>query len=138
MKRMREIFLYLFFGGLTTLVNFAVYTLFVNRLGVTLSNGFAWSVAVLFAFVTNRKWVFHSRSTHWGKELLTFVGGRLFSGVLEIFLPTILITVGLTQTAFGITGFWAKALVSVLVVVLNYVVSKWIVFQKKIIKFDKK
>ena len=131
MKKMREIGLYLLFGGLTTLVNFLTYTLVVKTFGVTLSNAVAWVVAVLFAFVTNRKWVFRSPSKHWEKELLTFVGGRALSGVLEIFLPTLLITLGLTQTAFDIPGFWAKVAVSILVVLLNYVVSKFLVFQNR-------
>ncbi|MBQ1935974.1 MAG: GtrA family protein [Clostridia bacterium] len=131
MKKIFEVGLYLLFGGLTTLVNFLVYTLVVGILGVTLSNAVAWIVAVLFAFVANRKWVFQSRSKQWFKEFLPFVGGRTFSGLLEIFLPTLLITLGLNQTFFDIPGFWAKAAVTVLVVVLNYIISKFLVFQNR-------
>lgn len=131
MQKMREIGLYLLFGGLTTLVNFTAYSLLVERLGITLSNAVAWALAVLFAFFTNKAWVFRSRSSHWVCELATFIGGRCISGVLEIFLPTLLITLGMTQTAFGIIGFWAKLTVSVVVVILNYIVSKWIVFKNR-------
>lgn len=131
MKKMRELGLYLLFGGLTTLVNFTAYSLLVERLGITLANAVAWALAVLFAFFTNKAYVFRSRSAHWICELFTFVTGRALSGVLEIFLPGILVGVGLDQTAFGIPGFWAKAAVSVLVVILNYIVSKWIVFQNR-------
>lgn len=132
MKRFRELFLYLLFGGLTTLVNFTAYSLTVDHCGITLSNAIAWAAAVLFAFFTNKAYVFRSKASALGavlRELAAFVGGRAVSGVLEIFLPGILVQLGLNQTAFGITGFWAKAAVSVFVVVLNYFVSKFIVFK---------
>ena len=131
MKRTRELLLYLLFGGLTTLVNFVIYTLTVNLLGITGSNAVAWVVAVLFAFFTNRLWVFQNREKHLLSQLTAFVGGRALSGVLEIFLPALLVEWGLRQTAFDIPGFWAKATVSVLVVLLNYFFGKYIVFKNK-------
>ena len=131
MKRMRELFFYLLFGGLTTLVNFIVYSLTVRALGITGANAVAWVAAVLFAFFTNRVWVFQNREKRLLPQLVTFVGGRAFSGVLEIFLPALLVEWGMDQTAFDVPGFWAKAAVSILVVVLNYFFGKYIVFKNK-------
>ena len=136
-KKQKEIILYIVFGVSTTAVNWIIYTLLtlVLQVGMTLSNGIAWGGAVLFAFVTNKLFVFESKSMKWCivfKEALLFVGARIFSGVFEVFLPTALVMIGLNQKLWGIDGFWAKVLVSVLVVILNYVVSKTLVFVKKV------
>ena len=83
-----DILAYLFFGVLTTLVNYIVYLPCYNLLGLsgTLSNVFAWVVAVAFAYLTNKPFVF--RSHDWSAktvipELSKFVGSRIASGVLE-------------------------------------------------------
>ena len=85
-----DIISYLFFGGLTTLVNFLVYFPLYNWLGFSglLSNVIAWVAAVAFAFVTNKPFVFKSHD--WSKdvvmtELSKFVGCRIASGLLESF-----------------------------------------------------
>lgn len=101
---------------------------------MTLSNAIAWIIAVLFAFVTNKIFVFESKDKSLAtilKEGVSFIGSRAATGALEILLPTLLFKFGLNQSFLGIDGFWAKAFVSVLVIILNYVFSKLIVFRKK-------
>jgi len=138
----RELITYVVFGVLTTLVNWAVYTVLVFALPdgmqesakLTLSNAAAWVAGVLFAFITNKIWVFESKSFKPAvliKELFSFVAARAATGVLEIFGVPLLVKIGLNQTVFGIDGAIAKAVVSVAVVILNYVFSKLIVFKKK-------
>ena len=131
---MIKVLKYLFFGVSTTCVNWVIYLLCTKifAIGMTTSNALAWGGAVIFAFITNKIWVFESKSLSLvvvSKELISFVGARILSGILEIFLPTFLFSIGLNQSFFGIEGFWAKVSVSVLVIVLNYVLSKWIVFK---------
>ena len=125
-----DIISYLFFGVLTTLVNYFIYFPLYNwlRLSATLSNLIAWIFAVAFAYLTNKPFVFKSRD--WSKEtvipeLTKFVGCRLGSGALETAI--IWLTVDMLQW----NGNLMKIFISVLVVALNYVGSKWLVFAKK-------
>lgn len=131
----KEVIMYLIFGVATTVVSWALYILFVEflNLEMTLSNALSWIGAVTFAFFTNRSFVFESKEkTFLGllKEMILFVGSRALSGVVEIFLPTFLVFIGLNGELLGIEGFWAKAATSVIVIFLNYIFSKWIVFKK--------
>ena len=135
-QKYKGIIMYLIFGVSTTLVNWVVYTLLIKLAdaNITLANGIAWLAAVTFAYVTNKLYVFESKS--WAasilvKEVISFYGARIASGVFEIFLPALLIKLGLDQAVFGIDGFVAKAVVSVLVIVLNYIFSKLFVFRNK-------
>ncbi|MBQ8475410.1 MAG: GtrA family protein [Clostridia bacterium] len=135
-KKYREIIMYLIFGVSTTAVNWVVYTTLVvlHLAGVTAANAVAWVCAVLFAFVTNKLFVFQSHTAGFIsvlKESVTFFGARIFSGLFEIFLPTLLISLGLDGKLFGIDGFVAKAVVSILIIIMNYVLSKLIVFRNK-------
>lgn len=135
LKKHRETILYLFFGAATTVVNLILYTVTVSiGVSMVLSNTIAWFGAVFFAFVTNKAFVFNSSS--WTlkivlKEGVSFFGVRLFSGLIEIIMPTILFYMGLNQKIFGVEGFLAKIVVSVFVTILNYFLSKIIVFRKK-------
>ena len=133
-KRQLEIISYLFFGGLTTLVNFVVYIFFVQLigLGIPAGNAIAWVAGVLFAFVTNKLWVFQSKS--WmAKQVLreagTFIGARITTGLLDMIGVPLLFYIGLNYPLFGIEGFTAKLMITVLVIILNYVFSKTIVFR---------
>lgn len=135
-KKYKEIIMYLIFGVATTLVNFAIYTLLVKILQVemTVSNAAAWLGAVIFAFVTNKLFVFESKQFNFKlliKEAVSFFGSRIVSGIIEITAPTLLFNIGFDFDLFGIKGFAAKALVSVVVIILNYVFSKMIVFKKR-------
>jgi len=120
---------YLFFGGLTTVVNYVVYLPCFNLLGLSaaVSNVIAWAAAVLFAFLTNKPFVFKSHDwsakTVW-PEFTKFVGCRVGSGVLETAI--IFVTVDLLCW----NGNWMKLATSVLVVILNYFASKLLVFRK--------
>lgn len=137
----RELITYVIAGGLTTLVNWLTYTAMVkltslgdSLTGITISNAIAWIVGVVFAFVINKLWVFESKSKKAKVvifEFISFTAARGVTGLIEIFGLPALIKIGLSQTIFGIEGMLAKVLVSVIVVILNYVFSKLIVFRKK-------
>ena len=120
---------YLFFGVLTTVVNYLVYLPLYNLLGISaaVSNMIAWAAAVAFAYVTNKPFVFKSHD--WSMktvlpELGKFVGCRAASGGLETAL------VFLTVDVCGWDGNIWKLIISVVVVILNYVSSKLLVFRK--------
>lgn len=134
LKKNKEIVLYIVFGGLTTVVNWVTYSLFVSFCSITVSNVIAWVFAVVFAYLTNKIFVFEQKS--WKPniaffEFSKFVSSRLLTGVVEIAGVDILVYVGLNQTIFGIEGMVAKVTVSIVVVILNYFFSKLIVFKEK-------
>ena len=121
----KELILYVVFGVLTTLVNILVYFLFVRGFHVhyIYSNIVAWVASVLFAYVTNRIWVFESKSTNIIKEISLFFGGRLFSGILD----TALMYLFIDLLSFG--DIFSKIVVQVIVVIMNYVLSKFVIFK---------
>ena len=134
LKKHKEIILYVIFGGLTTVVNWVTYSLFVSFCSITVSNVFAWIFAVVFAYITNKIFVFEQKS--WKPsiaffEFTKFVSSRVLTGVIEIVGVDILVYLGLNQTVLGVRGMVAKVTVSIVVVILNYVFSKLIVFNKK-------
>ncbi len=134
-EKYREAVLYLLFGGLTTLINWTVYILLVNAAAVdiTPANAIAWVAAVVFAFVTNKRIVFRSRRGD-AKTLLweigSFFAARVLSGAVEIVGPALLMRMGLSMPLFGVPGFAAKLVISVVVVLLNYLFSKWFIFRR--------
>ena len=124
-----DILSYLFFGGLTTVVNYIVYLPCYNWLGISaaVSNVIAWIFAVVFAYLTNKPFVF--RSHDWSAKTVIpefgkFVGGRVASGLMETAI--IFLTVDLLHW----DGNIMKLVTSVLVVILNYITSKFIAFRK--------
>ena len=124
-----NILTYLVFGVLTTAVNYIVYLPVYNVVGLSaaVSNAIAWVAAVAFAYLTNKPFVFKSHD--WSlktvvPELTKFVSCRVASGVMETAI--LFFTVDL----FGWNGNLWKLLTSVLVVVLNYFASKFLVFRK--------
>lgn len=135
-KKHKEIVLYIIFGAGTTLVNWVVYTLLVSALGVkiTLSNLIAWLAAIIFAFITNKLYVFESKG--WQvkttlKEGFSFLGSRIFSGLIEVVGPTALMVIGISGDLFGIKGGISKIIINVVVIILNYILSKLFVFKEK-------
>lgn len=126
----KEVISYLFFGVLTTVVNFVVYFactdgLHINYLAAT---AVSWVAAVLFAYVTNRKWVFESKVRGFMpilREMAVFVGCRVFSGVMDMGFMFISVDM------IGISDRIAKFITQVAVVVLNYIFSKIIIFRNK-------
>ena len=129
LRKYRFQLIYLVFGVLTTLVNYLIYFPCDRLLHTAwLSNSIAWVVAVLFAYVTNKPFVFQSYD--WSlktvvPEFIKFVGTRVASLVVENLI--LLLTVDVLQWN---RIFW-KLAASVLVVVLNYVGSKLLVFRKR-------
>lgn len=143
--KFHEIIMYLIFGVLTTVVSwvsYAIFTTFIPTIsfwGITIdltttSNVLSWIGAVVFAYITNKIWVFESKS--WKpsvafKEFWLFVSSRLVTGVIEWVGLPLLIKIGFDQSILGIEGMLAKILVSVIVVILNYVLSKLFIFKNK-------
>ena len=128
-RKYEAVISYLFFGVLTTAVNYVVYLPCYNLLGFSaaVSNVIAWAGAVVFAYVTNKPFVFKSHD--WSAqsvipELTKFVGCRVGSGLLE----TGIIFVAVDLLRFD--GNMMKLFTSVLVVILNYIASKLLVFRK--------
>lgn len=121
----KELILYIIFGVLTTLVNILVYYFFTKIILVNyiISNILAWVFSVFFAYVTNRIWVFESKNDNIIKECFLFFGGRLFSGVVDTGLMYLFIDI------LSIGDFISKIVIQVIVVVLNYVLSKLVVFK---------
>ncbi len=124
----KETILYVVFGVITTVVNYAVYYL-VSAAGVeyALANVIAWAAAVAVAFVTNKLFVFEQKS--WKpqlaiKELGLFVAARLLSLLLE---EGFLIA---TVELLGANHKIMKLVISVAVVIINYFLSKLIIFKK--------
>jgi len=124
----RESISYLIFGILTTIVSFVALYTFHDLLGINeiISNILSWVAAVTFAYITNKIFVFES-TTHTIKELfreiIMFFGARLFSLGFE--------TAGIAvAVAVKINLYIAKAFLSVVVVILNYIFSKLIIFNK--------
>ena len=125
-----DIVSYLFFGVCTTIVNYLVYIPCYNFLGMSasVSNMVAWVVAVAFAYLTNKPFVF--KSNDWSAatvvpELTKFVGCRIGSGVAET------IVLFLAVDLLGWNGNIWKLVTQVMVTVMNYVASKLLVFRKK-------
>ena len=129
-EKYRSILIYLIFGVLTTAVNYLVYIPCLNLLGLkaSVSNVIAWCVAVLFAFLTNKPFVFESKD--WSvktvvPEFIKFVGTRVASGLME----TVILMVAVDM--LGWNGVIWKLVPNVIVVILNYIGSKLLVFRRK-------
>ncbi len=128
-KKYREPVLYLVFGGLTTLINVVSYGVLAHGLGWNelWSASLAWVISVLFAYLTNRRWVFQSRASGvkavlW--EAAAFFGGRLFSGGVDLGIMFLFVTL------LRFPDIPVKLASNLLVILLNYILSKWLVFRK--------
>lgn len=136
LKKHKEALLYLFFGGATTAVNIIVYFVATSPLHISPlpANILAWLLSVIFAFVTNKYYVFESKS--WkasiaAKEALLFFSSRIASLILDVALLEFLLWIGLNQSILGSEGLIAKIIVNIAVILANYILSKKIVFRKK-------
>lgn len=128
-QKYRTELVYLLFGALTTAVNYLVYLPVFYGLGFSaaVSNGIAWVAAVLFAFFTNKPFVFESHD--WSrktvfKEFSRFVACRVGSGAVETAF------VWITVDILLFSGTWMKVIASIFVIILNYFGSKLLVFRK--------
>ncbi len=139
----KEVLLYLIFGGLTTLVSifsFWLFDLFIPSKLYLITNVISWVLAIIFAFVTNKLFVFESKK--WGKaelnsEIPKFLGARAFSLIIEelgliLFIDLLKFSkISTTVIGFEVTGnLIAKATMAVIVIALNYFFSKFMIFKK--------
>lgn len=135
-KKYEEAINYLFFGFLAFLVNMVAYALSIRVLGadddkvvlVLIATAFAWVVSVLFAYWTNRSFVFKSKVKDkegiW-KEFSAFVGARIVTGGMELVIMYVMVDLA------GINNMISKFVCNVIVIVSNYIFSKLLVFKKK-------
>ena len=136
-KKNKEVLLYLFFGVMTTVVSFitaGIAKALLERMGAgegvvaNVSTVFSWICSVTFAYVTNRVWVFES-SARGAAEIVregaSFYGGRVFTMLVEM----LIMNIGYSRLGFG---YWiTKVAANVIVIVLNYIISKLFVFKKQ-------
>lgn len=128
MKKLLNIFAYLFFGGLTTIINLVCYKILLDLgLDYRPSSFYAFLVAVLFAFVTNRKYVFQGTGTVW-QEGLAFFGMRALTYGVNLVGLIVLVQY------FGLDEMWSQIISNIVVIILNYVLSKFVVFNLQSIK----
>jgi putative flippase GtrA len=130
MKLGKELVNYAVFGVLTTIINLIVYALFTKVLSADykLSITVAWLLSIIFAFVTNKLYVFKnngSRLTSLSKEFFLFFLIRLSSLCLDIILMIVLVQ------NVRMNDFLAKIIVNFIVIAVNYLASKYVVFMKK-------
>ena len=126
----KQTILYLIFGVLSTIVNILTYAFCTRNLNIEflISNWIAWIVAVLFAYITNKFFVFESKEINIKfliKELSSFVSCRLLSGIIEMILMYIMIRL------MSLNDFIVKIITNVVVVILNFIFSKLIIFKNK-------
>ncbi|MEQ8176108.1 MAG: GtrA family protein [Syntrophomonadaceae bacterium] len=129
-QKYRKILLYLIFGGLTTMVNIAAYFCLTRLVGVQYlaANAGAWLTAVLFAYASNRAYVFTSGGrglVFMLKECLSFMGCRIFSGFIDTGIVFVMIDL------LHFQDLVVKITANTAVVIINYFFSKWIVFRDK-------
>lgn len=128
-ERYKQLFFYGLFGGLTTLINLAAYYVFANLLfmPVVIATGIAWILSVLFAFFTNRIWVFESKADDHKsilKEMGLFFFSRLSTGVFDIAFMYVAVDV------FNADDMLSKIISNVFIIVFNFLLSKYLVFSK--------
>ena len=119
--------LYLIFGVLTTLVNIMSYLFFAKICGINnlLSNIMAWFFSIIFAYVTNRILVFESKNEKILYEFALFITGRGLSGILDSLLFYILVV------SLMFNDVISKIFINIIVVIINYVLSKKIIFKER-------
>lgn len=134
MGKYREPIMYIIMGGFTTIVTWLTYTLFVFfGIEINISNIASWICGVSFAFVVNKWFVFESKSLKpltVTRELGSFVGARIVTGIIAIVLFPILYNFGMNQSIFGVDGMVAKIVTSIIEIALNWIFSKYLIFRK--------
>ena len=128
-QKHREVLLYLLFGGLTTLISILTFWIFYRFAGLNelSANVLSWILAVLFAYVTNARWVFRDRPETGRdrlRQILGFYAGRLATlGAEELLLWAFI-------TRLRLPAMPVKIAAQLVVIVLNYIISKLLVFRK--------
>lgn len=128
-KKNKEVLMYILFGGLAFVLNLVLYALFAEKMHINelISNIICWIICVLFQFFTNRTWVFDGKvnsAAEFIKQMTSFFGGRLFTLVVEEVMLAVFIT------WLGFNGMVIKLIAQFVVIVLNYIISKLVVFKK--------
>lgn len=127
----KEIINYLIFGFFTTIISLVVYYLLVysildsnNAIELQIANIMSWIAGVIFAYITNRKFVFNSKNEKIGKELLSFVSSRIITLVIDMLIMFVGVTLLKGNDKI------LKLISQIVVIVSNYVFSKLFVFRK--------
>lgn len=125
-KKYKEIINYLIFGALTTLISIVTYAIFtkVFHIDYLISNVLSWIIAVLFAYITNKIYVFESKSKKNIKEITSFFFFRVVSLIIEMIILYIFVDI------LHIDDLVTKIIAQIIVIVSNYVFSKVFVFNK--------
>lgn len=127
-KKYKSLILYIFFGICTTFVNIASFWFMAHifNFKAVFSSIVSWILSVIFAYITNRGWVFEARATgakNIFREIYSFFACRFATGALDCFIMFLCVDV------FGFNDMMIKVISNVIVVVLNYVSSKIFVFK---------
>ena len=130
-NKYKEVIMYLIFGVLTTVVSLVSYYLLTitvlnpeSGLQLQIANILSWILSVAFAYITNRKYVFESKSNNYVKEITSFVGGRVATLLMDMLIMFVFVTL----LKFNDKLF--KLVSQVVVIVANYIISKIFVFKK--------
>lgn len=131
-KKYQEIIKYLIFGILTTIINLLTYYLLVyaifnpnNPLELQITNIISWFISVAFAYITNKKYVFNSQNKNITKEILKFFSSRISTLLLDIILMFTFVTI------LNLNDKIIKIVVAIIIIILNYILSKLLVFKTK-------
>lgn len=125
----KSVIMYLFFGVLTTILNIIIYKVFSDffKVEYLISNIIAWFLSVLFAYITNKIYVFESKNLSKKKliiELFNFFYYRILSLVIEIIILYVAVSI------LKIDDFIVKIFTNILIIILNYIFSKFLIFKK--------
>jgi len=131
-SKYKEVINYLIFGVLTTVVSLLTYYLLVltilnpnNPIELQIANIISWITCVTFAYITNRKYVFNSKDKNITKEIIKFYSSRLTT----LFIDMIIMFIFVTNLNFN--DKLIKIIVQIIIIILNYILSKLLVFKKK-------
>lgn len=125
----RDVILYIIFGILTTLVNFVTFYILnsLMKVNANISNLVAIPLAILFAYFTNRKWVFHTQAKGFKEnfnEFCKFIAGRAATMIIEFFGCMLLFMIPIPEII-------SKLIVSIIIIILNFFISKFFAFKQK-------
>jgi len=129
MKKYEELIKYFIIGVITTIINYVIFAIFstIIKTDIHVSNIIAWIVSVVFAYITNKLFVFDSKSFKLNvliKEILSFGGARIFSLLLEEVILYIFVNL------LNMNQLLIKLIANIVVMILNYILSKFIIFKK--------
>lgn len=130
-KKYKETILYLVFGGLTTVINLLVYAITTKIFGINylVCTVIAWILAVIFAYITNKLYVFESKSFKKEvivKEVTSFFLARLLSLFIDMLIMYVFVSI------FKFNDMVIKIISNIVVIIVNYVLSKFIIFKKSV------